>query len=256
MKPFLIGSGWKMNNTVEESLALLKGLQAELGAGTGIPLFVLPPFTALQAVGTCLQGGWIQYGAQNMHWEEAGAYTGEIAAPMLKELGCTYVEVNHQERRAYFGEANRTANLKIHTALRFGLKPILCFGEEEVLNEEQLRSFLQGQIAELVAGVSPSAVSDIIFAYEPRWAIGKAQAAPVGHIAMVHRVVRGILGEMHGRKTAQKTVNIYGGSVDRANATAIALQEGVDGLFIGRAGLEAKTFAAIIRTVSAALQEE
>jgi len=253
VKPFLIGSGWKMNNTIAESLTLLKALKIEL-VNCHIPLFVLPPFTALQAVNELLTDDWIKFGAQNMHWETSGAYTGEIAAPMLKELGCTYVELNHQERRAYFAETNQTVNLKVHTALKFGLKPILCFGEEEVLNAQQLRIFLAEQIAELVANIAAPSIHNILFAYEPRWAIGKAQAAPAGHVKMVHGIVRNILTEVYGQQTGRNTLIIYGGSVDQSNAVEIAAQEGVNGLFIGRSGLQAKTFAAIIKTVANALK--
>ena len=126
MKRFIIGSGWKMNNTVAASVSLLDELENELGGFAAFPLYVLPPFTALDAVGKRLgKGKQIRFGAQNMHWEASGAYTGEISAPMLKELGCEYVELNHQERRAYFNETNETTNKKVLTALKFDLKPIL-----------------------------------------------------------------------------------------------------------------------------------
>lgn len=255
MKPFIIGSGWKMNNTIAQSLALIKNLQIGLKGFDAFPLFVLPPFTALQSVGQWLdKDERIRFGAQNMHWEGAGAFTGEVSAPMLKEVGCTYVELNHQERRAYFGETNDTANRKIRTALKFGLKPILCLGEEELLADSGVRSFLRAQVAELLAGVSAAAVADIIFAYEPRWAIGKADAAPASHVKKVHGIIREVLAEEYGAAIAEKTYIIYGGSVDGANAVEIAVQPGVNGLFIGRAGLNPDGFAAIIKEVAQALR--
>lgn len=254
MKQFIIGSGWKMNNTVAQSLNLLESLRKNLDGFDAFPIYVLPPFTALYAVGRLLgQDGLIRFGAQNMHWEEAGAFTGEIAAPMLKEVGCTYVEINHQERRAYFAETNDTANRKIRTALKHGLKPILCLGEEELLDDEGVRGFLRTQVAELLSGVGPAEVADIIFAYEPRWAIGKADAAPASHVQKVHGIIRGVLEERCGAGIAARTFIIYGGSVDNNNAVEIAVQPDVNGLFIGRAGLDAVGFAAIIKKVGQAV---
>lgn len=255
MKRFIIGSGWKMNNTVAVSLALLEALQRNVAGLEAFPLFVLPPFTALYAVNEKIgRETWIKFGAQNMHWQENGAYTGEISAPMLTELGCTYVELNHQERRAYFNETNQTTNKKIHTALTHGLKPILCLGEEEVLSGAATARFLEEQMQEMLADVERSNIAQILFAYEPRWAIGKAEAAPASHVKTVHGIIREVLAEQYGPDIAKQTYVIYGGSVDRSNAVEIALQDGVDGLFIGRAGLNAETFATIILDVAQAIK--
>ena len=256
MKRFIIGSGWKMNNNMAESIALLQALKKALGRFDDFPLFVLPPFTSLHAVGMLLgQEKQIKFGAQNMHWQEAGAFTGEISAPMLVELGCTYVELNHQERRTYFNETNQTTNLKVLAALNHGLKPILCLGEEEKLPETLAREFLQAQMREMLDGVREDDVSEILFAYEPRWAIGTTEAAPSSHIKMVHGTIRAVLQEIYGTAVASATYIIYGGSVDQNNAVKIAIQDGVDGLFIGRAGLKAKTFSAIIQEVAQALNK-
>ncbi len=254
MKRFMIGSGWKMNNTVTESLMLLDSLEENLAQFDDFSLFVLPPFTALHAVGQRLRKSTrIDFGAQNMHWEEAGAYTGEISAPMLQELGCTYVELNHQERRAYFKESNQTTNLKILTALRFGLKPIVCLGEEEILPEGEVYRFLKVQMDEMLRNVNSKDLANIIFAYEPRWAIGTALAAPASHVRKVHGMIRDVLGEGYGTVAAKESYIIYGGSVDKSNAGEIAIQDGVDGLFIGRAGLKATTFSNIIMDVASVL---
>ncbi|EIW19427.1 MULTISPECIES: triose-phosphate isomerase [Pelosinus] len=251
MKRFIIGSGWKMNNTIAESITLLDNLEKNLDQFDYFPLFVLPSFTALHAVSERLAGNTrIIFGAQNMHWEEYGAFTGEISAPMLRELGCTYVELNHQERRAYFNENNEITNLKILTALKFGLKPILCLGEETILSEREVHIFLQEQMAEMLKDVSHGDVTKIIFAYEPRWAIGKALAAPATHIKMVHGIIREVLSENYGAIAAQETYVIYGGSVDKSNAIEIATQDGVDGLFIGRSGLQVEIFSEIIKSVA------
>jgi triosephosphate isomerase len=254
-KRFLIGSGWKMHNTVAASLTLLRRLRDALGDFDAFPLFVLPPFTALSAVGAALgPDNLIRFGAQNMHWRESGPYTGEIAAPMLTELGCRYVELNHQERRACCGETNETANRKVLAALAHGLTPILCLGEERILPEEGLRAFLREQVSELLRDVAPERVADIVFAYEPRWAIGVAEAASPAHVAKVHGLIRETLGGSFGAKAAREACVIYGGSVDRTNAVELALQDGVDGLFIGRSGLDGDVFATIIRDVERALR--
>ncbi len=173
MKHFIIGSGWKMNNTVKESLALLDGLERRLAGFNAFPLYVLPPFTALAAVGERLRGRYIRFGAQNMHWEESGAYTGEISASMLTGLGCTYVELNHHERRKYFGETDETTSKKLRTALRHDLIPILCIGEEERPDESAAEGLLSAQLAALLAGVDANGARKILYAYEPRWAIGQ-----------------------------------------------------------------------------------
>lgn len=255
MKRFIIGSGWKMNNTVADSMALLDDLEKELEDFADFPLYVLPPFTALSAVEMRLDG-WKQmdFGAQNMHWEESGAFTGEISAKMLKELDCKYVELNHQERRAYFNETNETTNKKVHAALKHELRPILCLGEEAILPDAGVRSFLEIQMDEMLAGVDREKIPKILFAYEPRWAIGKTEAAPVTHIRKVHGIIRSILAGKYGENIAAETYILYGGSVDSENAVEIAVQDGVDGLFIGRCGLNAKTFAGIISNVACAIK--
>lgn len=256
MKQFIIGSGWKMNNTIAEGLTLLTELQKRLGEFADFPLYVLPAFTALDAVGKQLKGSHLQFGAQNMHWETAGAYTGEISAPMLRELGVTYVELNHHERRTYFGETNATTNQKLHTAFRYGLTPILCIGEEERLDEEQTKGLFAQQLSELLADIPAEAAGKILYAYEPRWAIGKAAAAPPAYINGVHKLIRNILQELYGQAIAGKAYIIYGGSVNRENFQAIAREQEVNGLFIGRAGLDAAEFSEIILTTAHILKEE
>jgi triosephosphate isomerase (TIM) len=255
MKRFIIGSGWKMNNNMGESLNLLRDLIKTLDGFDDFPLFVLPPFTSLNAVKMLLgQEKQIQFGAQNMHWEETGAFTGEIAAPMLVELGCTYVEINHQERRTYFNETNQTANRKVISALKHGLKPILCLGEEEIMDDVGVRDFLRQQVEELLDSIRPEDIGTIVLAYELRWAIGMTEAAPASHVQKVHGIIREVLGEVYGPVVAKETYIIYGGSVDRSNAVEIAIQPEVDGLFIGRAGLNAETFCAIIQDVTQTLR--
>ncbi|MDR3589530.1 MAG: triose-phosphate isomerase [Negativicutes bacterium] len=246
MKHFIIGSGWKMNNTIKESLALIDELEDLLGGFDELPLYVLPSFTALAAVGERLRGRHIKFGAQNMHWAETGAYTGEVSAAMLTEVGCSYVELNHHERRTLFGETNETTNKKIHTALRHGLMPILCVGEEERLEEAEAFRVLTLQLEELLAGVEAKDAAGILYAYEPRWAIGKTAAAPPDYINWIHGLFRKILGNMYSPEIAEASYILYGGSVNKDNAMDIARKDQVNGLFIGRAGLDAASFAEII----------
>lgn len=245
-----------MNNTIQESLALLKKLQINLAGFTDFPIYVLPPFTALAAVGEQLKGSHIQFGAQNMHWETAGAYTGEIAAPMLTELGCSYVELNHHERRTLFGETNITTNKKLHTALQHGLTPILCIGEEERLMGTEAEQLLAAQLTELLTGIAAKDANKILYAYEPRWAIGKSAAASPDYINWVHGLFRKILSNLYSAELAQTSYILYGGSVNLENAVAIAREQEVNGLFIGRAGLDAASFAEIILTVAQQLKME
>jgi triosephosphate isomerase len=258
MKNFIIGSGWKMNNTIKDSMELLNDLQIKLAQFNAFPLYVLPPFTALAAVGEQLKDSHIQWGAQNMHWETEGAYTGEIAAPMLKELGCVYVEINHHERRTLFGETNETTNRKLHTALKHGLVPILCIGEEErlVAAKEEAEHLLATQLTELLKGIEAKDAAKILYAYEPRWAIGKSAAASPDYINWVHGLFRKILSNLYSSELAKNSYILYGGSVNLENAVAIAKEQEVNGLFIGRAGLNATSFAEIILTVSRMLEEE
>ncbi|AOQ22742.1 Triosephosphate isomerase [Moorella thermoacetica] len=249
MKRFIVGSNWKMNSTVEESLSRIDKIEELLGDFKAFPIFILPPFTSLDAVSKRLQNRWIKFGAQNMHWETAGAYTGEISAPMLKELGCKYVMLNHQERRVYFNETNRTSNAKLHTAFSFMLQPILCIGEEDRASFSKTKNFLEHQLSELLDGLKPEEIGRILFAYEPLWAIGESEAAPADYIEQVHKIIRDKLSTICGPEIAKKTFIIYGGSVDLDNALDIALQTDVDGLFIGRAGLEPEKFVTIIKAV-------
>ena len=246
----IIGSGWKMNNTRQEAVSLVRRLKESLRDFSAFPVFVLPPFTALDAVSRELRGGNIQFGAQNMSWETGGAFTGEISAPMLVELGCKYVELNHQERRAFFNETDQSVNLKLHTAFRFGLRPILCIGEEKLEDEQESRSFLKDQLVGLLREISADNVKRILFAYEPRWAIGQTEAAGADYVERMHQTIKAVIGEMYGADEAAQAMVLYGGSVNPHNYQAIAAQLNVNGLFIGRCGLDADIFSEIILSVA------
>ena len=250
---FFIGTSWKMNKTNEEAVAYIRELAGEIGKLEGmqeVQLFVLPPFTAVKDVADTIRDAKLPvlYGAQNVCWAENGAWTGEVSADMLKALGCSLVEVNHQERRKYFNETNETANLKIRQILKYGMRPIVCFGDEVRCEWPETQGFLQKQMDELLMDVPADQASDIILAYEPMWAIGKAAAAPVEVIDKVHSFIRGILTQKYGETVSASVRILYGGSVTVQNARSVMQVLDVDGLFIGRAALTAAGYVEIVRT--------
>jgi triosephosphate isomerase len=221
--PLVIGN-WKMHGTLAVAGALATALREGLERPRGVEVVVCPPFTALAAVGQILAGTSIHLGAQNSHWEAAGAHTGEIAPPMLVELGCRYVLVGHSERRREMGETDQQVNLKVGAALEHGLVPVLCLGE----TAEERR---QG----------------VALAYEPVWAIGTGQNATPGQAAEVHGYLRGLLSELSSKDAAATMPILYGGSVKAENAEALAAEPEIDGALVGGASLDAASFIAIVR---------
>ena len=249
-RKLITGTGWKMNKTPAEASLYLRALLPLLRDAdlSRVEVFVLPPFTSLATVASLLNASAIGFGAQNMHWDDSGAWTGEVSAPMLVETGCRYVEIGHSERRTHFGETDDTVNRKVLTALRHLLIPILCIGET---HDEKTRGdtepVLLHQIDAALRGVRSDAVPDVILAYEPRWAIGQAEAAPPAYINDVHRFIRSHIARQHGIVSAEQTRIIYGGSVNLNNAAEIVEQADVDGLFVGRAALEPHNFVHLIK---------
>ncbi len=244
----LIGTSWKMNKTNQEALAYLQRLQERLKDVSAASVFILPPFSALSETRRFLQesDSPLLFGSQNVHWDDAGAFTGEVSAPMLKEIGCQFVEINHQERRHWFSETNETANWKIHAVLRNSMSPIICLGEEKRETWDLTEAFLRYQLLQLLAGLEPAAAANIILAYEPLWAIGATEAASPAHVAQVHALLRRLLTEKYGTTVAQAIPLLYGGSVNRQNAAELSLLPEVDGLFVGRAALEPDGLADLV----------
>jgi triosephosphate isomerase len=241
-----------MNKTVREAidytrrlLELLEGLDRS----DAVQVFVVPPFTAIESVKRASEGKlWV--GAQNMHWAERGAYTGEISAPMLQELGVDLVELGHAERRRYFNETDADVNRKVHAALRHGIRPLVCVGEQAEDKRRGVgRETVRNQVRTVFAEVEASRVSQLIVAYEPVWAIG-ADSADIGmdYVREVQNHIRATLEEMLGPSAAALVPVIYGGDVNLRNAASLVTESGTDGLFIGRAALEAENFAELIRT--------
>lgn len=222
-----------------------------------VDIFVLPPFTSLHAANLSFAGSPIAIGGQNMHWENSGACTGEISAPMLLEAGCRYVELAHSERLQHCGETYPCVKRKVEAAISIGLTPIICLGETaQEKREGRTDEVLAEQVLTALAGLPDARVPDAILAYEPRWAIGGAQAASPGYVAARHETLRNILRAHRGHDAADCTRIIYGGSVTPENGKEIIHLDHVDGLFVGRAAWQPEGFAEIIALVSDAARSQ
>jgi triosephosphate isomerase len=244
----LIGTSWKMNKTNNEAVQYIERLQERMENKSDATVFILPPLTAVSDVGRLLQksNSKIIYGAQNVHWDDAGAFTGEVSAPMLKELGCHFVEINHQERRKFFNETDETANLKIKAVLKHKMSPIICLGDEKHKDWLMTEAFLQYQLYNLLDEVNSEEAAGLILAYEPRWAIGMVEAASPSHVDKVHTLLRRLLSEKYDDTIAECIPLLYGGSVTKKNAAELIQLKDVDGLFIGRAALDPDGLADIV----------
>jgi triosephosphate isomerase len=251
----LVGTGWKMNHGIADTLAYIDLLRERL-AGIdhhGLDVFVLPPFTALSAAGARVAGSEIGVGAQNVHWDDRGAWTGEVSAPMLVEAGCRYVALAHSERLQHFNETYAAVRLKVNAALRHGLTPILCLGEEaEDKRDGRSDDVLADQLATATADQPANALPRLVLAYEPRWAIGAAAAADPDYVADRLARLRAALAERFGAANATATRILYGGSVTAANAPELAVIPDVDGLFVGRYAWNADGLAEIVAIVAEA----
>ena len=244
----LIAGNWKLNKTATEAYKLVAEMMPGLRNIKGVEKLLCPPFTALMAVSRLIKDTDIRLGAQNMYWEEKGAYTGEISPAMLAEF-CQYVILGHSERRAYFGETNEQVNRKVRAALAYRLIPVICVGETLEENEagraagvvsRQVREALLGM--DLLAGPDP-----IVIAYEPVWAIGTGRAATAeGANTLIRNVIRPTVGGMFGETLAQGVRVLYGGSIDAKNAREFFRQPEIDGALVGGASLKARDFVAIV----------
>lgn len=240
MRP-LIGTSLKMNFTSSEAATYLDALRALVASLTARDLFVLPPFTSIWVARDRLRGSNVAWGAQDAHAEEAGAHTGDISAHMLADLGCSFVEIGHSERRRDYGETDEVVALKVRQVLRHDMTPIMCVGEPKPGGHGPALDYVLSQARTGLTLVPKADRRRVVIAYEPVWAIGEGAApADPEHIGAVHRG----LHELGSRV-------IYGGSVDQLTAGPILSQDGVDGLFVGRAALDPKRFAAIAAAANA-----
>jgi triosephosphate isomerase len=249
----LIAGNWKMNKTPADAVALIQETAALIGKQTDVDVVVCPPFIALESASRALEGSTLKLGAQNMHFEASGAFTGEISAPMLRAFFATHVILGHSERRTYFGENDELINKKVLAAFRNQLRPILCVGE--TLAEREAGSTLkvvQTQTERGLEGVSKDMAANLIIAYEPVWAIGTGKVATTEQAQEVHAFIRGLLTKLLGEAVAQKVRILYGGSMKPANAPELLAQKDIDGGLIGGASLEARSFVDLVNAAIAA----
>jgi triosephosphate isomerase (TIM) len=246
-KPIVAGN-WKMNKTSEEAEALVKGVISAVSGVDGVDVVVCPPYTALERIAGVLKGTSVALGAQNMHWEANGAFTGEVSGAMLLTCGCKYVILGHSERRQYFGETDKSVNKRLKTALRVGLKPIVCVGETlEERKSEVTNQVVRKQVTGGLEGILASEAKDLVLAYEPVWAIGTGLTASPDQADAVHGMIRQVLADLYDETVAQSVRIQYGGSVKPDNAVDLFGQPNIDGGLIGGAALDADSFAAIVK---------
>jgi triosephosphate isomerase (TIM) len=237
-----------MNKTVAEAVALVGDLKIELANVTEVDIVVCPPFTALSEVAKALRGSNIQLGAQNMSEHDGGAYTGEIAAAMLKELSVRYVILGHSERRQYQRESDELISKKAQAAHTVSLIPIICVGETLAERETgRTEKVLETQVRGSLTGLSKDQMAETLIAYEPVWAIGTGQTATTAQAQEAHALIRGLLVELFDETVARRVRIQYGGSVKPSNARELMSQRDVDGALVGGASLEARSFIEIVK---------
>ena len=249
-RPFVAGN-WKMNKTVAEARDLVAKMGALLSAIPNVEKVVCPPYPSLMALSEALNGTSIGLGAQDLHWEEKGAFTGQVAPNMVKEF-CSYVIIGHSERRTYFGETDETVNKKVHAAFKAGLTPIVCVGETLTQYESgQTSEVVLRQINAGLAGIDSANAARLVIAYEPVWAIGTGKASSGENAQGVHgRVIRPALSALFGEASAQAIRILYGGSVTAANAVEFFAQPDIDGALVGGASLKPEEIVAITKAAS------
>jgi triosephosphate isomerase len=244
--PFVCGN-WKLHKTVAESLELATAIKNAVGPLRDVEVAVAPVFTALHAVGKRLEGSAVALAAQDCFWEDQGAWTGEVSARLLADVGCKYVIVGHSERRQHFGELDAAVNLKVKAALRHGLGPIVCVGETERERDAgETFGRVGAQLDGSLAGLGEDTAARLTVAYEPVWAIGTGRTATPEQAEEVHRFIRGRLGELLG-SGAEKVRIQYGGSVKPDNAAALLGRPNIDGALVGGASLKADDFLRIVK---------
>jgi triosephosphate isomerase len=248
MRTPLIAGNWKMNTTLNEAIALVKKMLPGLGRIEGVEKVICPPFISLAAVKELIKGSSVKLGAQNMYFEEKGAYTGEISPPMLAEL-CDFVILGHSERRHYFGESGEVIDKKVRAALKVGLEPILCIGETL---EENEAGKTEGVLLKQLGSSSNRAYyfGGLVLAYEPVWAIGTGRAASGKQANDTIGFIRRQVLKQYGREIAQEVRILYGGSVNLANIAEFIKQPEIDGALVGGASLKADEFLGIVKQTS------
>lgn len=242
----VIAANWKMNKTIPEAVAFAEQLAAA-GDFAGVAVVLCPAFPALAAVARAVAGTRISVAAQDLFWEDYGAYTGEVSPVMLRDAGCRYVIIGHSERRQYFGETDETVNRKVKAALRHGLTPIVCVGERLAEREAgETFAVIERQVRGAFTGVAGEAVASLVLAYEPVWAIGTGRNAAPEDAQAVNRFIRELIARLYAPAVADQVRIQYGGSVTPENAAALLAQPDIDGALVGGASLKVESFTAII----------
>ncbi|HYA34721.1 MAG TPA: triose-phosphate isomerase [Candidatus Binataceae bacterium] len=253
MRRKLIAGNWKMNLTANEARAMLAALRADIDSDAASlardrDVMVAPPSILIPAVSQALAGSSLALGAQNMHFEDKGAFTGEVSAPMLKPFGVTYVILGHSERRHVFGESDELINKKVLTALRHRLTPVLCVGETQAEHDGgQTLEVVIKQLQGGLAGIGEQDLAKIVLAYEPVWAIGTGRNATPEQAGLVHGAIRGLIEERWNRETSESIRILYGGSVTADNVDSLVSKPDIDGALVGGASLKTDSFARIVR---------
>jgi triosephosphate isomerase len=244
----LLAGNWKMHGTRSEAVALASALAKDVARVAGREVLVAPPYTALETVAGIVKGTDIRLGAQHLHWEARGAFTGEVSASMLREAGCTHVIIGHSERRQFFGETNETVNKRLFAALGAGLTPIVCVGETLAERDADATvEVVERQITAGLANISSADLARSVVAYEPVWAIGTGKTATPAQAQAVHRTIRTQLATLTDEGTADRVRILYGGSVKPDNIDSLMAEADIDGALVGGASLVAEQFIRVVR---------
>lgn len=247
MRRAVIAGNWKMFKTCREARATVSELVELIGPSPAAEVVVCPPFTVLVTVAPVVRQSPVRLGAQNVHWEDEGAFTGEVSAPMLVDCGCHYVIVGHSERRQYFLESDEVINRKLKKVITTSLTPILCLGEWlEERDASRVQTVIFRQLEQGLLGLTPREISRIIIAYEPVWAIGTGKTATPEIAEEVHVLIRDWLARRCSAELADQIPILYGGSVKPENIADLMAQENIDGALVGGASLDAQSFARIV----------
>ncbi|MDP3789764.1 MAG: triose-phosphate isomerase [Candidatus Omnitrophota bacterium] len=251
MRRVIIAGNWKMYKTIPEAIELVNGLKRELAEIEDIDIVVVPSYTALAEVADMIVGSNIELGAQDVYWENEGAFTGEVSPAMLKDAGVKYVVIGHSERRTYFHETNETVNKKVKASLKAGLIPIMCVGERLEEREKNLTfKVIKDHVEGGLKGLTKDETLNVVIAYEPVWAIGTGKTATPAQAEEVHVYIRKLLRDMYDEDLAEDMRIQYGGSVKPDNIKDLINQKDIDGALVGGASLKVDQFVSIVRESS------
>lgn len=246
MRTPIIAGNWKMFKTAGEAVSFVNEVKGKAEIA-GVESVICAPFTALPALAEAVKGTSLKIGAQNMHWEESGAYTGEISGPMLQDLGVHYVIIGHSERRAFFAETDETVNKKVHAAFKYGITPIICVGEKlEEREAGQTKEVCRVQTEAALQGLTAEQAAQAVIAYEPIWAIGTGKSSTAEDANEVISYIRERVAAVFGQETADKIRIQYGGSVKPNNIREFMQQPDIDGALVGGASLEAASYIQLV----------